>query len=143
MYDFRASTYKKRNTKIPSSTCVNCIAFSKNDRFLATGNSNGTICLYNNYTNTFNKPLNYHTKTSHSPNVTSLHYSALNTGSLGAGYEDGSVILWDVSKEQPTCVFKEHNSTCTSIVSSPINAILMVSGGLDNVFIMYDTTTKK
>jgi WD40 repeat protein len=139
------TAYKKRNTKIPMSTCVNCICFSKNDRFLATGNSNGTISLFNNLTNTFNKPLIYqtHSKMSCLPNVTSIHYSASNIGHLGASYEDGSVVLWDVSKEQPQCVFKEHTSICTSLVSSPINAILMVSGGMDNLLVMYDTSAKK
>ena len=56
---------------------------------------------------------------------------------------DGSVILWDVSKELPQCVFKDHHSACTSVVSSPLNAILMVSGGMDNKIYMYDTKTKK
>lgn len=144
-FDFKLAAYKKRNIKIPISTCVNCICFSKNDRFLATGNSNGTISLFNNITNTFNKPLIYqmHSKMSCLPNVTSIHYSASNIGHLGASYEDGSVILWDVSKEQPQCVFKEHASICTFIVSSPINAFLMVSGGMDNLLVMYDTSTKK
>ena len=145
MFDFKASSFKKRNLKTLSSTCINCLCYSKNDRYLATGNSDGTICIYNMNTSSFNKPLIHqnHAKSICPPSVTSIHYSPLNIGSLAASYEDGSAILWDVSKEQPYCVFKEHNSFCTSIVSSPINAILLLSGGLDNYFNMYDTTTKR
>ena len=75
--------------------------------------------------------------------VTSMQYSLMNSNTLGAGYEDGSVVLWDCNKEHPTVVFKYHESMCTSVILSPINLILMGSGGLDSNLNLYDTATRK
>ncbi len=143
IYDIKSQSFKKKTWKVQDSKCVNCICYSKNDRFIAVGNSSGTINLFNTLTNTMSKPwLNHNSSSTTPPMVTSVQYSAVNT-SLAAGYDDGSAILWDGSKEQPICTFKSHNAPCTSITLSPINFILMVSGGLDSIFTMYDTSSKK
>lgn len=143
IYDVKSQSLKKKTWKVQNSKSVNCICYSKNDRFIAIGNSNGSISLFNTLTNTMGKPWLYNSKSSMSPPmVTAIQYSAVNS-SLAAAYDDGSVILWDGSKEQPICAFQSHNAPCTSISLSPLNFILMVSGGLDNVYTMYDTSAKK
>ncbi len=144
IYDIKSQSIKKKSWKIQSSTCVNCICYSKNDRYIAIGSSNGSINLFNTLTNTMGKQWLYPSKTSAQTSVTAIQFSAKNPPSgLCAAYEDGTAILWDVSKEQPECVFKVHNAPCTSIVLSPLSFILMVTGGLDSMFTMYDTNAKK
>jgi WD40 repeat protein len=145
IYDVKSQSMKKKTWKIQSSTCVNCICYSKNDRYIAIGNSNGSINLFNTLTNTMGKQWVYNSKLSPAASsVTAIQFSAKNPPSgLCAAYEDGTAIFWDVSKETPECVFKSHNAPCTSIVLSPLSFILMVSGGLDSIFTMYDINSKK
>ena len=143
IYDVKSQAMKKKAWRIQPGTAINCICYSKNDRFIAVGNQNGSINLFNTLTNATSKPWLAVNKSGLQPSVTCIQYSAINVSSLAAAYDDGTVILWDGGKEQPECTFKSHNAPCTSIVLSPLNFILMVSGGLDSMFTMYDTKAKK
>lgn len=40
------------------------------------------------------------------------------------------------------CIFKNHNGPCTSVLLSPLNGILMISGGLDGLITLYDISSK-
>jgi WD40 repeat protein len=156
LYDFKSQSTKRKLFKIqPTSGSVNCISWSKNDRYIATGNSNGSIILFNTVINQMSKPWLHPTKSSALSNVTNgngntsfnsvtaMQYSIINTYILGAAYEDGTVVLWDVNKDLATCHFKSHNFGCNALVLSPLNYILMISGGLDGLITLYDTTAKK
>jgi WD40 repeat protein len=150
IYDFKSQSARKKSWKISSlSGYVNCICWSNNDRHVAAGNSNGSIALFNTIMHQFSRPLVYTSKSSNSLNgfvknsVTDIQYSSLNGSCLAAGYEDGSVIIWDVNKEMVSSEFRAHDLPCTSIALSPINNILMVSGGLDSNLNFYDVTSKK
>lgn len=144
IYDIKSNNLKKKSWKVQSSKCVNCLSGSKNERFIAIGSSNGSVSLFNTVTSTMHKPWSVPNVNGSTvaPMVTDIQYSMVNPN-LAAAYDDGSVILWDPTKEQPICTFKAHNAPCTSITLSPLNFILMVSGGLDSMYTMYDSNVKK
>ena len=75
--------------------------------------------------------------------ITAMNYSSLNTSVLGAAYDEGSVALWDANKELVSCAYKTHTLPCTSISLSPVSSILMVSGGIDGLIVLYDLNSKK
>lgn len=141
IYDVKSQTLKKRHWKVDNSNCVKCLSYSNNNRFVAIGSSNGSINLFNTLQNTMGKPW-VHPKSRHAPMVNAVQYPA-QSPNLASAYDDGSIILWDCSREQPICTFQAHKSPCTSVVISPLNAILMTSGGLDSSFFMYDISYKK
>jgi WD40 repeat protein len=155
IFDFKSQTQKRKAYKIqpesPSGgqVAVNWIGWSKNDRYIATGNSDGSIVLFNAVMTQMNKPLHFsafrQAQTSPLKNisVTAMNYSIFNPGSLGAAYDEGSVALWDTNKESVSISYKSHNLPCTTISLSPVSAILMVSGGIDGLITLYDVNQKK
>lgn len=146
LYDLQSQVFKKKTWKIqPSSGSVNCIYLSKSDRFIAAGNSIGSISLYNSILNTFSKPLIHPSISSSNltTGVTALQYSVRNPAQLASGYDDGTVTLWDTNKNVPMCSVKAHSLPCTSVVLSPKNALLMVSTGLDSVIRFHDYCSNK
>ena len=66
---------------------------------------------------------------------------------LAAAFNSGTVAAWNtVSKTSsvPSVEFPNvHQSPATCIALSPVTEILMVSGGLDKNFILYDCPKKK
>lgn len=147
MYDFKSQSARKRSWKVNQlDGYVNCICWSNNDRHIATGNSNGSIVLFNTLMNQFSKPYVFKPKANDNLNgfvnnsVTDLQYSTCN---LASSYENGSVLVWDVNKEAPICEFRAHDLPCTSMTLSPVSPMLMLSGGLDSNLILYDINTKK
>jgi WD40 repeat protein len=45
-------------------------------------------------------------------------------------------------KEKPACIFNKHESPVTCCILSPLNEMLMISGGLDNQLSCYDLKQK-
>ena len=137
---------KKKSIKIlqSPSESINCIVYTNKDRFIVTGNSNGTIVLYNTLTNQITSTLVPGGKKDiiDIP-LTYFNYSSFNTSNLVAAYEDGSVILWDLMRSSPSFVSKSHTSPCTSVVLSPLNDFFLVSGGLDGIIALHDTSSKE
>jgi WD40 repeat protein len=144
LVDLKSQTIKKKSFKIIENTAINCLAWSKNDRYIATGNVSGSIVVFNTLVNQISKPwISPYSKSLSNNSVSCLQYSPGNVANLASAYEDGSVILWDSAKESPIASFKNHTSLCTSVVISPVNQVLMISGGLDSVISLYDTANKK
>jgi WD40 repeat protein len=144
LVDLKSQTMKKKSYKIMENSVINCLAWSKNDRYIATGNANGSIVVFNTLVNQISKPwISPFSKSLINNSVSCLQYSPGNVANLASAYEDGSVILWDSAKESPIASFKNHTSLCTSVVISSVNQVLMISGGLDSVISLYDTAKKK
>ena len=72
-----------------------------------------------------------------------MQYSAFNATNLASAHDDGSIVYWDMLKEKPICIFNKHEAPATCCILSPINEILMLSGGLDNILACYDIKQKK
>jgi WD40 repeat protein len=172
VFDFKSQTQKRKSFNMHAaapamdhdggaaggqvSFGINCIGWSKNDRYIATGNSNGTIILFNTVLTQMLKPWSFSystTKSSSSSSqvttttaaaaVTALNYSSLNASLLAAAYDQGSVTIWDANKEQITLHHRSHELAATCVSLSPVSAILMVSAGLDGQVILYDLKSKK
>ena len=156
IFDFKSQTQKRKTYKIhPESqnggqnVAVNWIGWSKNDRYIATGNSDGSIVLFNSVMNQMNKPLFYkaygQTQTLPLKNmsVTAMSYSTFNPASLGAAYDEGSVAVFDTNKESVSISYKAHNLPCSTIALSPVSGMLMVSGGVDGLIALYDVNQKR
>jgi WD40 repeat protein len=75
--------------------------------------------------------------------VTSVQFSTHNKNRFASAYEDGCVAIWDTTKKEPVCTLKEHEGPCTCVIFSPLNNILMATGGLDSSIGLYDTSAKK
>lgn len=134
---------KKNSWKTPTSGLINCMSWGKNDRFIASGNSNGAIFLFNTVLHSFSKPLVQQNRLGLTTGVTTLQYSFRNTAHLASGYDDGTVALWDTIKESIVNCVKAHISPCTSVVLSPFKNLLMVSSGLDAMVNFYDYDSNK
>ncbi|CAF1032951.1 unnamed protein product [Brachionus calyciflorus] len=143
IYDTK--TMKKKFWKIKeSNTPVNCISWSKTDRNLATGHPNGSIVIFNSVMSNFGKPL-YHPKYNDlkSQIVTALQWSFKNPPQLAAGYDDGSVILWDTIKCSTSSIVKAHNSPCTTVLQGLGPTPLLISSCLDGYINLFDCNSNK
>ncbi len=137
---------KKKSIKIlqSPSESINCIVYTNKDRFIVSGNSNGTIVLYNTLTNQITSTLVPNGKKEiHNIPLTYFNYSSSNTSNLVSAYEDGTVILWDIMRGTPSFISKSHSSPCTSVILSPLNDFFLVSGGLDGIIALHDTSSKE
>jgi WD40 repeat protein len=143
LYDLKGTGIKRKKEwrlQANNDSIINCICWSKNSRYIATGNSEGSIVLFNSLLSTPSRPLNRQDEGILS-GVTDIKNATMNV--LCSSYDDGSVIQWDIVKEKQINHFKTHKSTCTSICPSPLNTMLMMSGGLDGIIACYDTQIQK
>ena len=151
IYDFNSNSTKRRNWKVNAP--VRSLSWSKSDRHIALGSSNGSLTLFNTVMHVISKhavnvlqngtaAAKANGPANPNPSLTALQYSTLNTSYVGCSYDDGAVLVWDSSKEKSVASFKSHSLPCTSFAFSPINNILMVSGGLDGLC-CYDLVAKK
>lgn len=74
--------------------------------------------------------------------IRGLEYSKYDKTLLSTSSDDGEVSLWDVEKETIKHTFSSHNAPAMDLSFSTINALLMVSGGLDKKIIFYDAQAK-
>jgi WD40 repeat protein len=75
--------------------------------------------------------------------VTAIQFSQNTKSRYAAAYQDGCVAVWDTTKRDPLCVFKQHASSCMCVAFSSLNNILMATGGLDSSIALYDIAAKK
>lgn len=154
IFDFKSQTSRRRQLKSTIESPLDCISWSKNDRFIGCGSSDGSVVLFNTLLNTVTKPMrppshnrrnngNISNNNTNNNACTDIFFSPLHPSNLASSYADGSVIIWDVNKEASSLEFHDHDMNCTCVVFSPINKMLAVSGGLDSKINIYDTTKKK
>lgn len=149
IFDFNSTSAKRRSWRVNAP--ISCISWSKSDRYIALGSTNGMVTLFNKVMHVFSNPaisvfqnggVRQNGATPAHPALTSIQYSAVNSSVIGCTYDDGTVLLWDTSKEKLHSTYKSHTLPCTSFSFSPINNILMISGGLDGIC-CYDLYSKK
>lgn len=151
IFDFNSSSAKRRSWRVNAP--ISCISWSKSDRYIAMGSTNGTVTLFNKVMHVFSNPAinvfqngsaagTRQNGTPAHPILTSIQYSTINSSIIGCTYDDGTVLVWDMSKEKVQSTYKSHTLPCTSFSFSPINNILMISGGLDGLC-CYDLYSKK
>ena len=143
LYDCRSQYSLKKKSWRLGSASINCICWSKNDRYIAAGDVNGSISVFNYALSSCAKPLIRPPTSGTSTMVTSLQYTPKTASNLAAAYDDGTVILWDTTKESTFGVFKNHTGPSTAIAISPLNTMLMVSAGLDKQIVIYDITARR
>lgn len=98
---------------------VSSVAFSPENKFLASGSWDNTIILWD--VSDFNKPVKLVVLEGHSDQVTSLQFSP-DGQQLVSGSEDSTLILWDVSNAlHPSKLqaLKEERYAVSSVVFSP------------------------
>lgn len=81
-------------------------------------------------------------KTAKPKSIRGLEYSKYDKTMLSTTSDDGAVSLWDVEKETIKHNFSSHSAPAMDLSFSTINALLMVSGGLDKKVIFYDAQAK-
>ncbi|MBD2242837.1 NB-ARC domain-containing protein [Nostoc sp. FACHB-888] len=111
------------------------VAFSPDGKLLATGDSNGEICLRN--TADGKQILNCK---GHTNWVVSLAFNP-DGRTLASGSADSTVKLWDVITGQCLQTFSEHNnSEVWSVAFSP-NGNMLVSGSNDHIIRLWSVST--
>lgn len=150
LYDFKSNTATGRKKSIvavnESSAPINSLSWSKNDRLVACGTSDGILVLFNTITSKFSKNMVSltHRKQSLSSPCLDVSFSFFNPVNVASGYEDGTVVVWNTTKEVGHLeFFKAHDQACTGVVLSPINNTLAASGGIDAKLNIYDLNAKK
>ena len=99
---------------------ITSVAFSPDDKVLASGSADCTIRLWDADTGTLLSDL-----TSHTAAVTSLSYSH-DGQTLASSSDDGTIRLWDIQTTQCVAVLTGHSDRVNKITFSP-NGTMLVS----------------
>lgn len=108
-----------------------CTGFSPDGTYIATGNQNGTIKLWNRTGQL------YKTISGHKGSVLSLSFSYDGKYIL-SGSEDKTVKIWDIVKESSIMTFTGHNSQIETVDFSP-SGLYCISGSGDGTIKIWDT----
>ena len=113
---------------------VTAVAFSPDDRFLASASADKTVKVWDVVTGKELRSLEGHTA-----QVTSIAFSP-NGSRLVSGSSDTKLVLWDMATGQPLHEFAGNKGSVTSVAFSPDGARI-VSGSSDKTIRIWDTTT--
>jgi WD40 repeat protein len=113
---------------------VGSVAFSPDDRTLASGGSDNSIKLWDVASGQELKTLK-----GHSDSVTSVAFSP-DGRTLASGGSDNSIKLWDVASGQELKTLKGHSDSVTSVAVSPDGKTL-ASGSLDKTIKVWDVAS--
>lgn len=118
---------------------VTCVKFNGNGRCIASGSTSGEIIIHEVATNLFSTPFGNDGKQP----IRRLNYSLRKKELLACISDIATVTLWDVCQQKCYHMFDaEHTSPATEICACPLNDWLVVSVGLDQKLILYDTAKK-
>ncbi|XP_060074999.1 protein NEDD1-like [Ylistrum balloti] len=119
---------------------VTCAKFNWNDTYIASGSDTGEIIVYNAVSGQGCSPM----VAPKAQAVKEIQYSHFKKSLLGSASDDGAVNLWDTNTRRLIHSFSDaHRAPATGINFSPINAIFLISVGLDKRIICYDLEGKK
>ena len=113
---------------------VLAVAFSPDDRTLASGSADQTIWLWDTDTGEHKLTLERHRH-----GVTCVAFSP-DGRTLASGSWDDTIRLWDVETGQHLQILEEHTDGVRSVVFSPDGRTL-ASGGYDNILRLWDVHT--
>ena len=136
---------------------IRCMKINKNGKYLAAGNGNGKIRIYEIMGYDYEKyEKEYNSKNimnflhfieekpikelfGHKSDITDLSWSPFQYDLLLSASFDHSVIVWDISNENNNLVEKyEHGDIVTSVQFSPTNKNYFVTGCLDKYVRIYN-----
>jgi len=130
---------------------VECIQFSKDaDKYVASGDEDGDICLFNVLTGrlamTLSRPQVGESRVSTS--VHSISFSAHQKNLLTSAHDDGELRLWDIASSSAdngnalvASIRGAHEGAITSVCCSPVSSDVCVSVGIDKHVNVYDLRT--
>ncbi len=104
------------------------VAFSPDDKYLASGDNRGKVIVWNIEQNIGIRPnIPFRELPARGSRVRSLAYTQ--DGTLFVGLEDGSVVLWDVESSEILAARDTHKQSVSCVRSSPLG--LLASGSYD------------
>ena len=123
----------KRIVLIRHTDTINCIAYSLNGKFLASGSRDQLIKIWNTATNEC-----VHTLDDISGSVNAIAYSP-NGKFLASGSDNGAIKIWDV--ESGTCLhtLKQHTKPITCVAYHPDGKFLI--SGSEDIIMRWKTQT--
>ncbi|MBY0523921.1 MAG: PQQ-binding-like beta-propeller repeat protein [Gemmataceae bacterium] len=128
---------EKRFTLEGHTDTVMQVAFSADDKLLATASADKSIRLWDVATGKLKKTF----PDAHAKRITCLAISP-DGKTLASGSEDATIQLWDVSKPKPTAVIKGHTETVLFVAFTNEGKTL-ASGSVDATVKTWDVATQK
>ena len=124
---------------IGHTTSLSNVVFSPDGRILASGNSDGTIILWDTTTH---QPIG-HPLTGYTRYVLRIVFSP-DGKILALGNGDGTVVLWDIAANRPIGQpLTGYTSPISSIAFSPDGNILAASGNDNKAILFWDVATQQ
>ena len=119
---------------------INTVAYNWDNTLLASGGAKGHVVLHNAVARGDDAvPTMLEAEpSSGGAQITDTCFSTAARGALGLATDDGCVALWDAGARARLAHFAEHRGVCTSLAFSPLNALLLASGGMDGRVCFYD-----
>lgn len=119
---------------------ITCVAWKYNDSLLVATSSNGLIYIIDIPSKSLIEQLQYDTTP-----IRCLKFSYFKHNLLATGGDNGIVSVWDIKNNTLYHAFEgsSHSGTCTGIIFSPTNELLMCSAGLDAKIQFFDVMEKK
>ena len=114
------------------------IAWSPNNAYLASAAADGNVIVWDVKIDspTYGQPV--HKLHGHNGVVLSVDWSQ--DGELASGGSDHTVIVWDLSRNQPKSILRAHSDQVNSVAWSANGQL--ASGGRDNTVIVWNLETK-
>ncbi|PAV22985.1 nucleotide-binding-oligomerization-domain like receptor [Pyrrhoderma noxium] len=112
------------------------ISLSPGSKFIASGSSNGSICLWNSDTGELVKNLKL------SSCVNSVAFSPVDEQLIAFGSEDGTVEVWDVTDDVAVTI-GNHRGYVFSVVFSPSDGKHVASGSFGNTICIWDVERRE
>ncbi|PAV22986.1 nucleotide-binding-oligomerization-domain like receptor [Pyrrhoderma noxium] len=118
---------------------IRSISLSPGSKFIASGSSNGSICLWNLLTGELVKELKL------SYDVDSVAFSPVNEQLIAFGsgsWDDGKVKVWDVTDDEPVTI-GSHKASVRSVMFSPSDGKHVASGSSDNTICIWNVNRQR
>ncbi|ELU15027.1 hypothetical protein CAPTEDRAFT_42942, partial [Capitella teleta] len=138
VWDLKSNPHTLKKSYKDHKGPVTSVQFNWNDTIIASGSETGEIILFNVVTGLGRSMSNPKTQA-----IRHLQYSHFTKSLLVSASDDGSVNMWDTATRRLIHGFQaQHGAPATSLAFSPLNAMLLISAGLDKRIVCYDAQNK-
>uniref|UniRef100_A0AAR5PC32 E3 ubiquitin-protein ligase RFWD3-like WD40 domain-containing protein n=2 Tax=Dendroctonus ponderosae TaxID=77166 RepID=A0AAR5PC32_DENPD len=132
IYDIKAKSIKGRFPRAGSA--ITHVGFTAKDTHCYAGCEDGKVMLYNSVA----KNLSGTWKVPKSSSLTALKAHVERQNFLIGGSNEGIVGVWDVNFNKTKFHIDAHYAPVSAVLFSPVNAVLIVSAGLDRTVQVFD-----